>query len=233
MSAHEDYEDYRQDEWLSNYIDEELRQLAEAPAFQYLAHHGDAIEERVRNCLAEARSLQRAGFPGAALVRAAAGIEITIRFFLARPLLQGAFLSNEWAQLLSNKVLNGRTAEDRELLPAILRNWKIDITAVRLPTGNPLWETVVTQVWQRRNEYVHTGAVLKYQDAELALESLTTLLDEVVAHVATRLGFTREESGSWSVVIVRNPPEFPDLNPPHRYERQSPFKTIEREQAAG
>ncbi|MBI3697340.1 MAG: hypothetical protein HY238_21195 [Acidobacteria bacterium] len=223
MSTYEGYEDDIQDEWLSKYIEEELRQLAEAPAFDYLAHHGDAIEERVRNCLTEAHSLRDAGFPGAGLVRATAGIEIAIRFFLARPLLHGAFLSNEWARLLSNKVLNGRTAEDRELLPAILRNWKIDITAVKLRNGDQLWETIITRVWQRRNDYVHKGEVLDDHDAELALESLAALLDEVVARVANRLGFTREESRSWSVVIARNPPEFPDLNPPHRYERQSPF----------
>src|SRR6266567_760274 len=114
MSAYEDYDDYLQDEALSKFIDDELRRVAEAPVFQYLALYGDAIEERVRKCLSEASSLLTAGFEGAALVRAAAGIEIVIRFFLARPLLQGAFLSSEWAQLLSNKVLNGRTAEDRE-----------------------------------------------------------------------------------------------------------------------
>jgi len=194
MSHYEGYEDDLQDEWLSNYVEEELRHLAEAPAFDYLAHYGDAIEDRVRNCLTEAHSLRNSGFPGAALVRAAAGIEIAIRFFLARPLLQGAFLSNEWAQLLSNKLLNGRTAEDKELLPAILRNWKIDITSVRLRNGDQLWETVVTRVWQRRNEYVHKGEQVDDHDAELALESLAALLDDVVARVANRLGFTRDES---------------------------------------
>ena len=223
MPPYEGYEDELQDEWFSTYFDEELRHLAEAPAFEYLAHYGDAIEDRVRNCQTEAHLLRNSGFPGAALVRAAAGIEIVIRFFLARPLLQGAFLSNEWAQLLSNKLLNGRTAEDRELLPAILRNWEIDITAVRLRNGDHLWETIVTRVWQCRNEYVHKGAQLVDQDADLALESLAALLDDVVPRVASRLGFTREESRCWSVVIVHNPPEFPDLNPPHGYERRSPF----------
>jgi hypothetical protein len=70
-------------------------------------------------------------------------------------LLQGAFLSDERAKLLSQKVLNGRTAEDRELLPAILRNWKIDITSITLSDGRQLWETIVTRVWQRLNNYVH------------------------------------------------------------------------------
>jgi hypothetical protein len=87
MSAYEDYDNYLQDEALSKFIDEELRRLADVPVFQYLAQYGDAIEGRVRNCLSEARALVTAGFDGAALVRAAAGTEIVIRFFLARPLV--------------------------------------------------------------------------------------------------------------------------------------------------
>ena len=138
MGSYEDYDDLMQDEWLSKYVDEELQRLAEAPVFDYLAHYGDAIEDRVRACVSDARALAAAGFHGAALVRAAAGIEITIRFFLPRPLVQGAFLSNECSRLLSQKVLNGRTADDRDLLPAILRNWGIDLIAVTLPDGPTL-----------------------------------------------------------------------------------------------
>jgi hypothetical protein len=138
-------------------------------------------------------------------------------------LVQGAFLSNEWSLLLSQKVLNVRTAEDRELLPAILRNWTIDITAVRLSSGDQLWETIVSRVWQQRNDYAHKAASPNDDDARLAVESLRALLDSVVFPIAKRLGFTREQSGTWSVVVVENPPEFPDLNPPRKYERRDPF----------
>ena len=47
------------------------------------------------------------------------------------------------------------------------------------------------------------------------------LIDDVVAQVATRLGFTRQESGCWSIFVRKNPPEFPDLNPPYHYDRES------------
>jgi len=85
MSAYDDLDEYLQDEAHSKLINDELRRIAEAPVFEYLARHGDAIEVRVRACLAEAQALAVAGFDGAAMVRAAAGIEIVIRFFLARP----------------------------------------------------------------------------------------------------------------------------------------------------
>jgi hypothetical protein len=224
MSIDDDYEYYRQDEALANYISDQLRQLAEGPVFSYLAHHGDAVEERVRSCLAEAMALIEAGFHGAALARAAAGTEITLRFFLAFPLLQGAFLSNEWAQLLSGKLLGGRTAEDRKLLPAILENWQIDIAAVRLSSGKQLWDSIVSRVWPCRNEYTHQGATTSPDDAMLAIECLATLLDGVIPALAQRLGFTRSETGCWSIVNVPNPADFPNLNPPYRYDRRSPFK---------
>src|SRR5207249_9281045 len=57
MGSYEDYDDLMQDEWLSKYVDEELQRLAEAPVFDYLAHYGDAIEDRVRACVSDARAL--------------------------------------------------------------------------------------------------------------------------------------------------------------------------------
>jgi len=215
--------EYQMDAFLDEFLQRELRQLAEGPVFQYLATYGDAIESRVHACIKQARNLVDAGHPGAALVRAAAGIEVTIRFFLARQLLQGAFLSDEWGQLLAKRLLNGRTAEDRELLPAILRNWKLDVTGVTLRSGQQVWEQVIGRVWPRRNDYVHKAADVSPDDALCAIECLEALLSRVVEPLAERLGFTRQATGCWSVILRDNPPEFPDLNPPARYERKDPF----------
>jgi hypothetical protein len=208
---------------MDEFLEEELRRISEEPVFFYLAMYGDAIEERVKRCLSQAQDLIDSGYPGAALTRAASGIEVTIRFFLARPLVQGAFLSDEWSSLLSHKLLRGRTAEDRELLPAILRNWKMDITSVKLSGGSQAWEQIVKKVWPRRNDYVHKADDTSNEDALLAIECLTILLVQVVDPIATKLGFTREQTGCWSIVNVKNPPEFPNLNPPRTYTRQDPF----------
>ena len=219
----DDRDRYEQEAAMEAFLQEELRRIAEEPVFSYLAVYGDAIEARVKRCVDQARTLTDGGHHGAALVRAASGIEVTIRFFLARPLVQGAFLSDNWAELLSQKVLNSRTAEDRELLPAILRNWKIDITRVKLPDGSQAWEQIVRRVWPRRNDYVHKADDAAAEDALLAIECLTALLAQVVDPLATKLGFTREQTGCWSVVAAKNPPEYPNLNPPTRYPQRDPF----------
>jgi hypothetical protein len=215
--------EYEQEAAMEAFIEEELRRIAEEPVFYYLAVFGDAIEARVQLCLAQAQDLRGSGYYGAALTRAASGIEVAIRFFLARPLVQGAFLSDDWAELLSRKVLSGRTAEDRELLPAILRNWKIDITEVKLPDGSQVWEQIVKSVWPRRNDYVHKADDSSEGDASLAIECLRALLAKVVDPLATKLGFTREKTGCWSIIAKENPPEYPELNPPKTYTRSDPF----------
>lgn len=215
--------EYQQEAAMEAFIEEELRRIAEEPVFYHLAEFGDAIEARVKRCLAQAQDLNDSGYYGAALTRAATGIEVTIRFFLARPLLQGAFLSHDWAALLSRKVLHGRTAEDRELLPAILRKWKIDITEVKLPDGSQVWERIATRVWPRRNDYIHKADDASTEDSQLSIECLTALLTQVVDPLAIRLGFTREETGCWSVVAKKNQSEYPNLNPPRTYTRSDPF----------
>lgn len=220
MSAYDDIQRYQEEEAIERFIEEQLRELAEAPVFAYLSKYGDAIEARIQLCIEEATELRNAGFFGAALIRSAAAIEIAIRFYLSRPLVQGAFLSDEWAASLSKKVLSGRTAEDRDLLPAILRNWGIDITKVLLGDNSQMWQQVTFRVWPRRNDYVHAGATIEEVDAVLAAEYLAALLNHVVGPIAHRLGFTRELTGSWSVVIS---PIQPEVNPPRRYQTANPF----------
>lgn len=220
MSAYDDIDRYREEEAMERFIDEQLRHLSEGPVVYYLARYGDAIEERVQRCRTESEALSAVGFHGAALVRLATAIEITIRFFLARPLMQGAFLSDEWAALLTTKILNGRTAEDRELLPAILRNWQLDIAQVTLADGIKMWDRILKRVLPRRNEYVHAGDAITESDALLAAECLQALLTQVVSPIAVRLGFTREETGQWSVILSRHDRT---INPPTRHETASPF----------
>jgi hypothetical protein len=220
MSAYDDYSYYQEQESLERFLKEQFRELAEGPVFAYLARFGDAIEKRVELCVKEAKQLSAAGFYGAALARSAAGIEISIRFFLARPLVQGAFLSDEWAALLSAKVLSSRTAEDRELLPAILRNWGIDITKIKLADGTPMWEQVMTKVWPQRNDYVHAGATIQEHDADIAAACLETLLAQIVTPLGKRLGFSREQTKCWSIVAASHQP---DINPPRKFNAESPF----------
>jgi hypothetical protein len=217
-----DYSDYEQEAGMEAFIEEYLRQISEEPVFYYLSRYGDAIEARVNRCLEQARDLIGAGFHGAGLVRAIVGIEITIRFFLARPLVQGAFLSDDWAQLISQRVIRGRTLVDRELLPAILRNWNIDIVNVRLPDGSQAWDQIL-KLWPLRDSYVHKGDDASFENANLAVDCLEALLSQIVDPLGRRLRFTREETGCWSIVNVQNPPEFPNLNPPRTYRREDPF----------
>lgn len=232
------YEDWGDsDEWVADLIDDHIRHLQEAPAFDYLARNGDAIEARVRSCIDEARALLGAGYASAALVSAGTAIELTVRFFLVRPLLHGAFLSDEWAAILGARILTPGPrgpAADRELLPAILRNWGIDITGIRTKQGRQAWEETTKPggVVDTRNNYVHRGQPAPAAACEVALECATLLLAEVVDPLATRLGFTRQETHSWrtvnpippaSCVTTEEQEMYRTINPPRLFDTESPF----------
>ncbi|HEX7232722.1 MAG TPA: hypothetical protein VF452_20210, partial [Candidatus Binatia bacterium] len=128
--------------------EERLRETSLAPVRTYLGTYGDAIEDRVKQSVDAANTLVQSGFPSSALVRAATAIENTIRFLLVRPLVQGAFLSDEWAGVLAARIGTGRTAHDRELLPKLLKIWEIDIDAIRLSSGSSLWSTITDKVFR-------------------------------------------------------------------------------------
>lgn len=220
--SYEDRHMYEQEEAMERFLEDELRRIAEEPVFFYLAVNGDAIEDRVTRCLTEAQVLCDNGYYGAALTRAVTGIEVTIRFFLTKPLVQGAFLSDEWADLLADKVLRSRTSDDRKLLPAILRNWRMDITTIKLSSGAQAWEQIETKVLPRRNDYVHKADDAAQKDSILAIECLQTLLTQVVDPLAVKLGFTRDQTGSWSTVI---PKDVAGVHfEPRTFEKGSPFK---------
>ena len=82
MSFDDDIHRYEAEDALERFIEEQLREIAEAPVIAYLSKYGDAIEERIRNCISEAAALRKAGFWGASLIRSSAAIEIAMSFFV-------------------------------------------------------------------------------------------------------------------------------------------------------
>lgn len=196
----DDYAYYEQEAALEEFLQESLKSISADNAKHYLGVYGDAIEARVRRCLEDAHRLGSAGFFAPAVVSASTSIELMIRFMLVRPLVQGAFLSDEWAGVLSGRIANGRTAEDRELLPAVLRQWSIDITSIRLKDGSGLWPTITSSIWPIRNKIVHQGSTASTHDAALTTECAEALLYGVVRVVAANLGFTLDNTGKWSEI---------------------------------
>jgi hypothetical protein len=166
----------------------------------YLGSNGDAIDARVRDCLRQARELKDLGYFQSSQVLAATGVELIVRFLLIRPLLQGAFLSDEWAYFITQKVASGHSAEDRKLLPEILKVQAIDIRALRLPSGKRLWDTILTEVYPKRNRVLHASDPATAEEAETAIDCATRLYSEVVVPIAKKLGFTLENTGRWSVI---------------------------------
>jgi len=168
-------------------IEDALESISTEAARSYLAQYGDAVQKRVDSCIDQAESLRAEGFPSQAAFTAVVAVELVFRFILLRPLVQGAFLSEEWAEILTRRVASGRTSRDREILPGVLRNWGVEVDQLLLPGGGNLWESLVGPVWTTRDVFVHKGAPIGDAEAGLAIECVREIQTQVVHPVARRL----------------------------------------------
>jgi hypothetical protein len=111
------------DSYRRKVFEDTLRTLRDDSARDVLASLGDAVEERIRRCLSDAAKLREHGFFGPAVISTVTAIELVFRFLLLKPLVRGAFLSNEWEAVLTERIYSSRRGHDRDLLKKILRVW--------------------------------------------------------------------------------------------------------------
>jgi hypothetical protein len=189
-----------EEEYEAALIQDALRRISIDGAKAYLSRYGDAVDARIASCLTEAEQLVAADHPGPALALVATAIEIMIRFLLLRPLVQGAFLSDRWAGILAARIATGRTAEDREMLPAILRQWGLDVNRINSPSGIQVWPLIAGQLWGVRDAFVHRFDPVPPGLAAQSVKCAQAFRDQAVGHVAKRLGFTMQATGKWSAI---------------------------------
>lgn len=220
MGGWDDRGYYEEEAARDAFIEETLKGISHDGVSGYLGTYGDAIDGRVQTSIDQAQQLLKAGFAQSSLVLATTAIEVIVRFLLIHPLVQAAFLSEDWAYLLTQRVASGRTAEDRQLLPKILEFHDIDISTVLLKNKKPLWATVLATVYPMRNKAVHSAEPITVDEAVIALECATLLRSDVVLPLATKCGFTLETTGRWHTTRTENRSA--------RYNPRDPFKRENR-----
>ena len=194
MSEH--LHDYEEETAIEEFLEESLTAISEENARSYLGTYGDVIEQRVSACRCLAEKLCGDGYYGPAITVATTAMELIIRFMLLRPLVQGAFLSDEWSEILSSRATRARTSEDRELLPSVLRQWGVDPDSFTLTSGSGLWQSV-SEIWPKRDRIVHQGEEGTRDEAMMAIECAAILHETIVHGIASRLGFTLQVTGKW------------------------------------
>lgn len=185
-----DYEGVMLDEMSKNYVQ------------YYLGTYGDAVNERVNQCVVEAQELLSMQYYRSSLITSMTACELIIRYLIIRPLLQGAFMSEDWADLLTERVTRDRFSKEKDLLPEILDYYEIDFNSIKLPNGINLRETF-SGLWKKRNGCIHKGESVAVNDAELGIDCVQTLLDEVVYKIAQKFGFTLNETGKWCEIKTK------------------------------
>jgi len=116
-------------------------------------------------------------------------------------LLGGVFLFDEWADILLDRVVKSRVAEDKKILPDVLSQVGIDITDLRTPAGISVRAFLKDRLWPSRDRFVHRGDFPPAADvATIGLECAHIFRKDVVGRLGTKLGFTLETTGKWSEV---------------------------------
>lgn len=215
MSSRDYRYDFEEEIARDEYIQETLKGISEDGVRGYLGVYGDAVEERIHSSLIQAEQLKGSGWCDSAVTMAVTAIELTIRFLLVRPLIQAAFLSEDWADLLTQRIASGRTIDDRKLLPEILRFHDLDIKQITLDDGRELWQAIL-DIYKVRDKVVHAGEPSTIAHAEIAIACATKLREAVVVPIAEKLGFSLEKTGKWQNIEKEN---FKS-----HYSPQSPFK---------
>jgi len=197
-----DPDSYYEDEYFEEVgrqelIAQALKDISKRGIRDYLGTYGDAIDARIEDVLAQARYAKQSGYPRYAVVGAVTGIELITRFMLVRPLLQGAFLSDDWAQLLVKHIIAGKTVQEREILPSMLEIYGIKIKELKLSDGSTYWKTLIETVIRKRNRIVHDGETATPDEAAIALECACLLREKVVYEIAKKMGFTHDATGCW------------------------------------
>jgi hypothetical protein len=178
-----------------------LKDISEDGAREYLGTYGDAIDRRFDLVMAQARYARQQGYPHFAILGAVTAIELVTKHMLFRPLLQGAFLSDVWAQILTRRFTNARSKQERDILPQILEMHGIKIKGeLTLSDKSLFWDTLIDKVIWKRNLIVHEGEFATPAEADFALECADVLWNKVVLDVAKKLGFKLDEGECWAEV---------------------------------
>jgi hypothetical protein len=173
-----------------------LAEIKENSINAYFFYYGDDIEQRIQTRIHAAKELIRSGFFGESLTSAIIAVELTIRWFLLRPLCEAAFISEEVADILVERILPPRTTSaDREILPKILEQWGSNVTSLKLRDGADLWEKLKTEYIPSRNRFVHRGEPVEEEVPFGAVDAAERLLAEAIRIVQP---FKRRDKDGWA-----------------------------------
>jgi hypothetical protein len=205
MSAWDDRYEYEREAAEAEFWEKLPKQLHEESVWSYLGVYGDAIAARVKRLTDTALALHTSGFYGPSITVSVTAIEVMIAYFCVRPMVEGAFVSETWADCLAGWVVGTRPKDQRKILVAILRLWDIEVEKILLDDKKPLWAAIQSEVFEARNHFVHRGDDVSKEYSQLGLTCIELFQKEIIAKIAVRLGFTLSKTGCWAHIAGDGP----------------------------
>lgn len=215
------WEEKCQEEYEQELINTAVKELPEENIRSYLGKYGDAIEKRVIKCKKEAGKLLKSRHYGLSLVSAVTAIEIISKYFILRPLFEGALLTDKLTAIFLKRVLPKEVSRCCELLPSVAKHWKIPLSDLKLSDGNNLWDTLKKEILPKRNSVVHKSDEVSDKYALKAIDCIDVLMEDVMNPMARKFRLSRFETGLWHKYFYKNNR---GVNTYGYYEPSDPFK---------
>jgi hypothetical protein len=202
---------YEAEAWYSQWFQETFpARVSDHLMRCYLNKYGGDVDDRVRNGIEVAGRLLEAGFAAPALVFAASSVEMCMTHLVYEGFVLGAVFQEAWAGRLTVRRLDLDSEKLFKEVSKFLARFGIDLSRVRLPSGELFWETWKDETWPKRKAIVHTIESLEgiegKASARRGIDCAKTLLDDVAYPVALALGFeVRDGRIAWHDVDLEDP----------------------------
>ena len=115
------------------------------------------------------------------LVLNVVSIEIFIRQLVIKPLAQGAFYYEEWAELLASKIGTGNAGKDREIISKVLKTINFDISKIKIEKIDFI--ECFKYIADLRNKIMHEYIEVTMIDVEKSESCVKILFDNLLPYL--------------------------------------------------
>lgn len=186
-------EDYAYDQYMSDLYEEHSKEAVEEFTGERLSSYysqNNLLAKPAFDFFIEAKK-QNAFNPTVCLLFAAIAMEVGLKAILLKPIVHGLVHDESAASLITDLTVSHSGMDRyRNLLLHILKEYGgVDLnTFKRAESSKTLWEER-KRVQDIRNSIMHRANKASQEDADLALDVASEILEKIFPEVVTRMGF--------------------------------------------
>src|SRR4030067_923785 len=188
------YEEAAYEQYMDDLYEEHRQEAIEELTYERLCSYYNGnklLAKPAFEALSEARKLNESN-PSAGLIFAAIAMEVGLKTMLLKPIVHGLVHAESVASLITDLTVSSHTGMDRYrtlLLHVLQEHGGVDLnTFKRTGSNKTLWEEI-NDIQKIRNAIMHRAEKSAQQNADLALEVASEIIDNIFPAVVGKMGF--------------------------------------------